>query len=286
MKEYQKMLRRLNSHPGSALKYLRRFTQRERSCCLKCGVRGRPHIHHTDTRGIITYYCPHCKQTYSELYGTVFYRSKVPLHKWCCAILEWLLSTGSISAAELGRRLDLKHETAWRLLMNIRSCIAENMGSTTLEKLVEGDEAWFGKKDNQSIVAGFVQRHARKLVLEEIPNVKEETLYPLVKQHVKRGSSFFTDARISYAATSVHYHHQTTNHSQGEFAREKGIHSNTIEQIWGDIKGIIRTIHHGISKKYRKLYFAQYILKYQYALSRNLFYTTFCQLLRPMFRGI
>lgn len=286
MKEYQKMLRRLNSHPGSALKYLRQFTKRERACCLKCGVVGRTQIHHTDSRGIITYYCPHCKKTYSELYGTVFYRSKVPLYKWCIAILEWTISTGSISAAELGRRLDLKHETSWRLLMKIRERIDQNVNNEQLKDLVEADEAWFGRKDNQTIVAGFVQRNERKLRLEEIPNVQEKTLYPLVKKHVQPGTSFFTDSRVSYAITGIYYHHQTTNHSKGEFARKGGVHSNTIEQIWGDIKGIIRTIHHGISKKYRKLYLAQYIFKYQYALSSNLFYTTFCQLLRPMFRGI
>ncbi|OGJ55319.1 hypothetical protein A2483_01610 [Candidatus Peregrinibacteria bacterium RIFOXYC2_FULL_33_13] len=38
------------------------------------------------------------------------------------------------------------------------------------------------------------------------------------------------------------------------------------------LKGIIRTIHHGISKKYRKYYFAQYIFKYENILSSNLFY--------------
>lgn len=149
MESYQKILRRLNSHPSCALEMIRKITKRRNSCCLKCGVTRRPQIHHKDKRGIITYFCPECKKTYSELYGTVFFR-----------------------------------------------------------------------------------------------------------------------------------------HSKGEFARESFIHSNTIEQIWGDIKGIIRTIHHGISRKYRHLYLAQYIFKYENLLSSNLFYNTLCQLLPPMFAGI
>jgi len=75
-----------------------------------------------------------------------------------------------------------------------------------------------------------------------------------------------------------------------EYAIKDGclrIHSNTIEQIWGDIKGILRTVHHGVSKKYRQLYLNQYIWKYQqYAKTSNFFYTVLCQLLRPMFGGI
>ena len=40
-----------------------------------------------------------------------------------------------------------------------------------------------------------------------------------------------------------------TNHSIGEFAW-RHVHSNTIEGVWSMLKGIIRTIHHGVSKKH------------------------------------
>ena len=286
MKSYQKILRRLISHPSCALEIIRKITNRQSSCCLKCGVIRKPQVHHTDKRGVITYFCIECKKTYSELYGTVFFRSKIPISKWCIAIIEWSISTGSISAAELGRRLDIKHESAWRMLMSIRKRIAQNLDSSQLKDLVEADEAWFGRKQNQDIVVGFVERQKRKLRLQQIPNVKEITLYPLVEQYIEKGSYFFTDSRISYAAASIFYKHKTTNHSAGEFARGGFVHSNTIEQIWGDIKGIIRTIHHGISKKYRHLYLAQYIFKYENLHPSNLFYNTLCQLLHPMFAGI
>ncbi len=286
MKSYQKILRRLISHPSSALELIRRITSRQRSVCKKCGVIRCPQIHHRDKRGIITYFCPECRKTYSELYGTIFYRSKIPLHKWCQALIEWGISTGGISAAELARRLDVKHDSAWLMLMKIRTVLADSLDQSQLKNLVESDEAWFGKKDNQQIVLGIVQRNKRKLRLLIIPNVREKTLYPHIKKFVKKGSQFFTDSRISYAFTGIDYHHQVTNHSKGEFARKGGIHSNTIEQIWGDIKGVIRTIHHGITKKYRHLYLAQYIFKYENEKSSNLFYNSLCQILSPMFAGI
>lgn len=286
MKMYQKMMRRLISHPSYAITIIRNITKREQACCKKCGVIRKPQIHHTDSRGIHTFYCTECKKCYSELYGTVFYRSKVPLDKWCIALLEWILSTGSISAAQLSRKLGIKHHSAWILLMKIRKSIYSNLDKSQLSDLVEADEAWFGKKKNQHIIAGFVERKTRKLRLDIIPNLKEETLYPLVETHVQKGSFFFTDSRISYSAACVYFKHRTTNHSKGEFARGGFVHSNTIEQIWGDIKGIIRTIHHGISKKYRHLYLAQYIFKYENIHNSNLFLYSLVNLLRPMFAGI
>lgn len=310
MKEYHKILRRLISHPQeTSLKLLRTFQSREIAHCKKCGVHCRPQIHSTDHRGIHKFYCTHCKQTFSELYGTMFYKSKVPLDRWFIVIIEWIMSTGSISGAEAGRKIGVKEYTGWSMLTRLRTEFASvftneqtpirnaSLFSTLLDGDVEADEAWMGKKhnNNQQIIFGAIERpkkHSkskrRNLRLEIIDNVQEKTLYPLVEKHIQRGSNFFTDSRISYVATAVYYHHFTTNHSKAEFAKtvkDINIHSNSIEQIWGDIKGIIRTVHHGVSAKYRPLYLAQYIIKYSLIHSSNLLYYSLCQILHPTFKG-
>lgn len=283
MKEYQKLLRRLISHPSSAIFLARKLVRRYRKCCARCGVMTQPQIHHTDGRGVRTYQCKHCHKTFSELHGTIFYRSKVSLADWMLAIIYWITATGSISAADLARKLGISHVTAWKMLMKIRIQMQKGLSEDYLMGIVEADEAWFGRKGDQEIVLGIVERKRRRLRLMVIPDVKEKTLYPHIKEHVKTGSRFMTDSRITYAITGIEYHHQTTNHSKGEFARDGVIHSNTIEQIWGDLKGIIRTVHHGIRKKYRELYLAQYIFKYENIKSTNLFYKTLCQLFTPTY---
>jgi transposase-like protein len=282
MRDYQKIMRRLISHPGFAIQIIRKMTARYRKCCPKCGIITCPEIHHTDRRGIRTYRCQHCSKTFTELYGTVFYQSRVPLACWLLAIIYWINSTGGLSAAELGRNLGISHQAAWRMLMGIRVVMKKGLSDDFLRGMVEADEAWFGKKKNQDIVMGIVERGRRKLRLIVIPDVKEKTLYPHIRHNVKKGSKFFTDSRITYSITGIEYHHQTTNHSTSEFARGE-VHSNTIEQIWGDIKGIIRTIHHGITRKYRGLYLAQYIFKYENKDSSNLFFKTLCQLFSPTY---
>lgn len=292
MKEYQKIMRRLISHPSCAIEIIRNMTKRYRKCCPECGAVTTPEIHHTDERGIITYRCQHCKKTFTELYGTIFYKSKIPLAYRLRAIIYWVNSTGGLSAAELYRNLGVSHLTAWKMLMKIRKSMVNGLSDDYLQGTIEADEAWFGKNrsktkkgkkpkfktDNQDIIPGIAERKRKKLRLITIPNVKEKTLYPHIRYNVKKGSKFFTDSRITYSITGIEYHHQVTNHSEGEFARGE-VHSNTIEQIWGDIKGIIRTIHHGIKKRYRQFYLAQYIFKYENKDSSNLFFKTLCQLL-------
>jgi transposase-like protein len=282
---YHKTLRRLFTHPSSAIELLRQFTKYKRWACPRCGVIHRPEIHHTDQRGVKTYRCNHCHRTFSELYGTIFYRSKVPLDIWCKAIIYWITSTGSISAAELERKVGISYPSAWKLLMKIRKELDKSIDMEQLKEEVEGDEGWFGKKrnDNQDIIMGLVERTRRKLRFFEIENLKEETLYPIIRENVQKGSKFYTDQRNTYAITGLYYEHHTTNHSKGEFARKGSIHSNTIEQIWGDVKGIIRTIHHGISKKYRRYYLSQYIFKYENIHQYNLFNLTLFKIFSPTY---
>jgi len=280
---YAKILRRVNSHPKEAILYLRRLTERHAKACVSCGVIEDYTTHSIDRQGVRTFQCRSCHKTWSELYGTIFYRSKVPLWKWCTLLLEECIATGGRSGAELQRKLEVSHSTAWNMLRKIRTALLPTLNTTLLHGEVEGDEAWFGKKKNQHIVLGLVSRFQKALVFHTVPNVKEKTLYPLVKQHVQRKSTFYTDQRVSYVATNVYYQHYTVNHSKHEFAREHHIHSNTIEHIWGDIKGVIRTIHHGIKHTYRLSYLALYAFKYQHKHNSNLFYSFLSILFQPTY---
>ena len=182
---YHKLLRRIISHPSYALVLLRKQMQRYQKVCPHCGVLDHRHIHHTDQRGILTFLCTACTKTYSELFGTVCYRSKIPPHIWCIAIIQWSIATGSLFAAELSRETGISHLSAWRLLMKIRHVLAAtDPPDKLLLGIVEMDESWFGKKENQEIYFGIVQRETRNLFLMAIPDCNEVTLMEQVEQHV------------------------------------------------------------------------------------------------------
>lgn len=274
-------INRIISHPGTALQIIRKLTARRKKACIHCGSLGSLQIHHTDKRGIRTYRCRECNKHFSELTGTIFHHSKIPLSIWCRAILEWIVSTGSISAAELSRSTGISHPSAWRLLMKIRQELVEP-NQKKLSGVLECDESWHGKKANQEIVFGIVDRFRRRLRLFVIPDTKETTLYGAVTENAAYGSTLNTDGWIGYGFASVRYRHCTVNHSKSEFVRGDA-HTNTIERIWGMFKGIVRTIHHGISKKYRKYYLAQFVFRYEHEHSSNLFYATLVKLFSPTY---
>jgi len=274
-------LRRLISHPGTAIKLIRQLTSRRRKACVGCGCVGCLQIHHTDSRGIYTFRCRECGKTFSELIGTVFYRSKIPLSLWLRAILDWIVSTGSISAAELSRRLNISHVSAWKLLMKIRKELTED-NPELLSGILECDEAWHGKKANQDIVFGITDRIRKKVQFSFIPDASEKTLHSEVTKFAEYGSTLNTDGWAGYGFASIRYHHKVVNHSKHEFARGD-THTNTIERIWGMFKGIVRTIHHGILKKYRKYYLAQFAFRYNYEHNSNLFYSTLVKLFSPVY---
>lgn len=295
---YSKIQRKIISHPKNALdevrKLLHRHTKRARTC-LKCGSVGWQHIHHTNKSWIQYFRCNHCNKTYSEFLWTIFFRSKLKPQEWLTALLELSTATGGISWAELGRKIGRQRKTGWKILKNIRTGLLEKRSHLKLlfSWETEADEAWFGRKQNQEIIMGIVQREPRKVAIHVIPNVRECTLWPIIKSTIKPWSLFCTDMRISYSIAWIHYHHATTNHSSKEFWhrytnrewRELMIHSNTIEQLWWQFKGVIRTIHHGVTKKYRMSYLNEQIIRYEHWKKSNLYYYFLSLLFIPTFSG-
>ncbi len=58
----------------------------------------------------------------------------------------------SIFVAELERRLDVNYDTAWNILMKMRSMMINVLPEQVMNSITEIDEAWFGKKQNRDIL--------------------------------------------------------------------------------------------------------------------------------------
>lgn len=91
-------------------------------------------------------------------------------------------------------------------------------------------------------------------------------------------STIITDTASAYGGLSCWgYTHYTLNHSKDEFSKGNGIHSNTIEGLWGNQKKQLYGIHHGVSKKRLFNYVSEFLLKYNLRKAKNTF-TSFLQL--------
>jgi transposase-like protein len=90
-----------------------------------------------------------------------------------------------------------------------------------------------------------------------LPNVRTETIRPIVKQMVRQGARVYTDSYPIYNFLEEEgYQHATVNHSAGEYARGE-VHCNTMECTWSWLRQMVRT-YRGISKVYLPLYVVQF----------------------------
>src|SRR5438105_11871234 len=88
------------------------------------------------------YWCNACQAPFSVTVGTVFERSKIPLHTWLYATHLLNSSKKGISSQQLARMLGVTVKTAWFMSMRIREAMNPALpgGLGGSGKIVEADE--------------------------------------------------------------------------------------------------------------------------------------------------
>lgn len=69
--------------------------------------------------------CYSCRKPFTVTVGTVFERSKIPLHKWVLATHLMAASKKGYSAHQLHRTLGVTYKTAWFMAHRIREAMRE-----------------------------------------------------------------------------------------------------------------------------------------------------------------
>jgi len=171
--------------------------------------------------------CNACREQFTVTVGTVFERSKVPLHKWLLCNHLLCASKKGMSAHEIHRLLGVTYKTAWFMCHRIRAA----MGPTNPaplggpDKVVEADETYVGGKAKnrafraprakQAVVA-LVERngHVRSF---HVANVTARQLRPLIVTHILPSSYLMTDESGVYTRVGREFHgHGTVNHSASQ----------------------------------------------------------------------
>ena len=95
------------------------------------------------------YHCASCRRQFTVTVGTVYERSKIPLHKWLLATFLLCSSKKGMSAHQLHRMLKVTYKTAWFMEHRIREGMRDDApgGLGGSGKVVEADETYFGDKD-------------------------------------------------------------------------------------------------------------------------------------------
>lgn len=124
--------------------------------CVHCGNADTGSIHRLDGKshrpGL--FQCNACRQHFTVTVGSVMERSKVALNKWVFAFHLMAASKKGVSAHQLHRMLGVTYKTAWFIAHRIREAMKEDVASSGPlggeGKIVEADETYIGKKDDQT----------------------------------------------------------------------------------------------------------------------------------------
>jgi len=166
-------------------------------------------------------------------------------------------TTARVAAALVG----VNKNTSQQFFLSLRALIAEKQeNSFVFEGEIEADESYFGghRKGKRGRGAGGkipvfgLLKRGGKVFSEIIPDVKSNTLLPIIKEKVKPDSIVYTDSLPSYNALDVsEFKHLRINHSQ--LFAENTNHINGIENFWNQAKRHMRKFN-GVPKKNFRLF--------------------------------
>jgi transposase len=223
------------------------------------------------------YSCSWCGHQVSPTEGTIFHKSRTSLKSWFFAMFLMSSSKNGVAALELKRHLGVTYKTAWRMNHQIRKLMAQ--GGDIMKGIVEVDETFVGglaknmhaKKRaktitgtggaNKTAIAGIVERSGdvRAVV---VPNVRAETLLPLIVENVEAGATVCSDEWVGYNHVAhVGFVHAKISHSRGEYVRAE-VHTNSIEGFWSQLKRSINGTFHCVSKQHLQCYVNEFVYRY------------------------
>jgi len=249
---------------SACLEWLRYKLYPQKIYCQNCR---KPTKHHR-IKNRRVYGCDYCGHHISPTSGTIFHGSPTPLRLWFYAIYLMSTTRCGISAKQLQRETGVTYKTAWRMFHQIRSLLQEDI--PTLSGEVEVDETYIGARkhgkrgrgaEGKSTVFGMAQRKG-DVSATVTPDLKRDTVYPIIKEHVIPDSMVYTDEFRVYDRLKGHgYQHKRVHHASKVWVIGD-VHTNTIEGFWSLLKRGIDGVYHAISAKYLQAYIDEYSFRF------------------------
>lgn len=201
--------------------------------------------------------------------GTIFERSKVPLHKWLYAMYLLVTARKGISSLQLAKEIGITQKSAWFVLHRLREACSTPVVIEKLKGIVELDECFIGGKEankhehkklragrgpvGKTAVLGMRERGGRT-ILAPMKERNLQTATERIHANVELGTQLYTDDHLMFSdLDGLFFHHDTVNHSAGEYARGPAS-TNSIESVWAVLKRGVYGVYHHISPKHTGRY--------------------------------
>jgi transposase-like protein len=221
------------------------------------------------------YRCNACLSDFTVRTGTIFERSKVPLHKWLYAMYLLVTSRKGISSLQLAKQIGVTQKTAWFMLGRLREACGND--PTQLSGVVEIDEVYIGGKEASKheskklklgrggvgktpVIAGR-ERATGRVKAEVRPNITARNALGFAHRHIEVGSTIHTDESGLYRRVGgLLYQHETINHGAGEYVRGD-VTTNGIESVFAVLKRGIHGVYHHASPKHLHRYVGEFAFR-------------------------
>lgn len=212
------------------------------------------------------YHCNACNFDFTVCTGTIFERSKVPLHKWVYSMYLLVTARKGISSMQLAKEIGVTQKTAWFILGRLREACSTPESQDKLRGIVEIDECFVGGLEankhegkklragrgpvGKTAVLGMRERRGGRVIAKVIEDRTIQTIQGEIFDNVEVGSTLYTDDHVSYSdLDGLFYRHETVNHSIGEYVRGD-VTTNGTESVWAVLKRGLHGVYHHASKKH------------------------------------
>jgi ISXO2 transposase-like protein/transposase-like zinc ribbon protein len=239
--------------------------------CPGCGVDSKFHPL-SKRRAFVCQYCGHHIYPCAD---TIFHKSRTKLTEWFFVMYLMTSTRHGVAAKEVERQLGVTYKCAWRMCHELRKLMASADFGGPLGgggKHVEIDETVMGgyqsnrnrrrKGSNKSLVFGIVERDGM-LRAGPIPDLSQNTLESIVREHVIEGTKISADEWDSYNDLKYGFDLGRVNHSKKQWTWGEH-HTNTIEGQWGHFKRAVLGTHVHISAKHMWKYVAEFTYRRNY----------------------
>ena len=257
----------------AARKHLERIRWPNGPYCPHCGCTERIKVLNGKSHRAGLHKCYDCSGHFTVTVGTLFERSKIPLHKWFMATYLLCSSKKGISSHQLHRMLGITYKSAWFMSHRIREAMREHKFAGPLGRgggTVEIDETYWGRKKGEKVRPGYKHKEKILTLVERggelrsfhVPEVNSKTLRPILRQQISQSAHVKTDEAGYYRKLRDDFSsHEAVSHQMGEYVRGDA-HTNTLEGYFSILKRGLTGVYQHVASHHLKRYVGEFDFRY------------------------
>ena len=194
--------------------------------------------------------CTRCRKKKSIRYGSFFYKSKLSIKVLFTLCYLYIKDISIVHASRLlGDEVSTKSIIQWYTYFREVTSLYLRKNPIkfgTKVSIVQIDESYLGHqpkyfrgawRGQQYMIFGIIDTVTKKCLIEIVPNCSKDELLPIIRKHIEPGSTIFTDGLSTYKCLDKEgYKHSACNHSEGEYVAPDGTNTNSIENLWCNLK--------------------------------------------------